>query len=915
MSGLDFTDRAQNSLATAFQLAKDYANPQLSPLHIALALLNDDTSNSTGVQSTNKDSQSLFKSLCEKTGVNFNTFGDKLRQALSKIPQQSPAPDDVTLSGAASKVMKQAQHYQKTQRDSFIAQDHILLALLDDSQIERLLKDCGLANLELLRNAINQARGGRHIDSKSAEAGYDALGKYCTDLTELAAENKLDPVIGRDNEIRRVVRVLSRRTKNNAVLIGSPGVGKTAVVEGLAQRVVNRDVPPNLLGKIFALDMGALMAGAKYKGEYEERVKAVLADIEKINNDGTPCILFIDEMHLMMAGKGGDSGMDAANLLKPMLARGKLRCIGATTLNEYRTSIEKDAALERRFQQVLVEEPTVEDTIAILRGIREKYEVHHGVRIMDGALVSAAQLAKRYLTARKLPDAAIDLVDESCADVAVSRETVPEAIDNLERRKLRLEIATHALEREKDPQSRERLEETRRELAHLDDELAPLKAEFEAQRAKGDEVNHVRRKIDELRAKAAEAERRYDLATASDLTYYAIPDLEKRLETLQEQERRDEEEGKTNSTNSVTNDSIAAVVSRWTGIPVSRMLESERTKLLKLEKILQREVVGQGDAVRAVAQAIRLSRSGLSNQSRPIASFLFCGPSGTGKTLMSKSLATYMFDDPDAMVRIDASEYSEKHSISRLVGAPPGYVGFDEGGVLTEAVRRRPFSIVLIDEIEKAAREFVQLFLQVLDEGRLQDSQGRQVSFRNTIIIMTSNLGSSFINDSKEEELTPEVRELVQGAIAAHFPPEFINRIDSIVTFRKLARTDVRRIVDIRLKELQARLVDNGRRSRLVVDESAKEWLGSIGYSPTMGARPLGRAIQEQLLHPLSLLLLRGEIHNDDPEIHVTFDQYRNALLVKPNHEPTVPAGDGEEDDLMDEDDLDEHLIEPDTLD
>ncbi|PKI83621.1 hypothetical protein MVES1_002759 [Malassezia vespertilionis] len=906
MSGFEFTDRAQHSLGQSFQQAQDYAHAHLAPLHIALALLNDDTNNSTGAQSTNKESQSLFKSICEKCGVDPRKLQEKLRAALNKIPQQSPAPDDVTLSGATNKVLKQAQNLKSQQRDSFIAQDHLLLALLEDPTIASILKECGLANPELMRNAINQARGGRHIDSKTAEAGYDAIGKYCTNLTEIAAEAKLDPVIGRDDEIRRVVRVLSRRTKNNAVLIGSPGVGKTAVVEGLAQRVVNRDVPPNLLGKIFALDMGSLMAGAKYKGEYEERVKAVLNDIEKMTNDGTPCILFIDEMHLMMAGQGSDNGMDAANLLKPMLARGKLRCIGATTLNEYRQSIEKDAALERRFQQILVEEPTVEDTIAILRGIREKYEVHHGVRIMDAAIVAASQLAKRYLTSRKLPDAAIDLVDEACADVTVSRETVPEPIDTLERRKLRLEIAMHALEREKDPQSKERLAETRKDLQSLEEELLPLKADFEAQKAKGDEVNNVRRKIDELRSKAQDAERRYDLATASDLTYYAIPDLEKRLEHLLEQERKDEEEGRTNAANSVTSENIASIVSRWTGIPVSRMLESERQKLLKLEKILDREVIGQEDAVKAVAQAIRLSRSGLSNQLRPIASFLFCGPSGTGKTLMSKTLATYMFDDPDAMVRIDASEYSEKHSISRLVGAPPGYVGHDQGGVLTEAVRRRPFSIVLIDEIEKAAREFVQLFLQVLDEGRLQDSQGRQVSFRNTIIIMTSNLGSAFINDSSEDDINAETRQLVQGAIAAHFPPEFINRIDSTVIFRKLSRSNVRHIVDVRLKELQKRINDNGRKARLDVTGPAKDWLGSIGYSPTMGARPLTRAIQEQLLHPLSILLLRGEIRNEDAEIRVTFDKDRNGLLVHANHEPIVAA------DAMDADDVD---MEEDGLD
>ena len=905
MSGYDFTDRAQGSLAASFELARDYAHAQIAPAHIALALLDDDTSNAQGVKSTNAESRSLFKSVSEKAGISVPNLEQGLRNALRKIPQQSPPPDDISLSGATSKVLRTAQNLKNQQHDSFIAQDHLLLALIDDSSIEQILKSAGLANADLLRTAITQARGGRHIDSKSAEAGYDSLNKYATDLTQLAAEGKLDPVIGRDNEIRRVVRVLSRRTKNNAVLIGSPGVGKTAVVEGLAQRIVDRDVPPNLIGKIFSLDMGSLMAGAKYKGEYEERVKEVLNETEKVSNDGTPCILFIDEMHLMMAGQGSDSGMDAANLLKPMLARGKLRCIGATTLSEYRKYIEKDAALERRFQQVLVEEPSVDDTIAILRGVREKYEVHHGVRILDNALVSASHLAKRYLTARKLPDAAIDLVDEACADVTVSRETVPEAIDTLERQKLRLEIAVHALEREKDKESKERLADTKQQLATLEDELAPLKADFEAQKAKGDEVNAVRRRIDELKAKAMDAERRYDLATASDLTYYAIPDLEKKLERLQEQERREEEEGKEPSkTNSVTSESIAAIVSRWTGIPVSRMIESERTKLLRLEKILQREVVGQEDAVRAVAQAIRLSRSGLSNQNRPIASFLFCGPSGTGKTLMSKTLATYMFDDPEAMVRIDASEYSEKHSISRLVGAPPGYVGYDEGGVLTEAVRRRPFSIVLIDEIEKAAREFVQLFLQVLDEGRLQDSQGRRVSFRNTIIIMTSNLGSSFINDSEDEELNASTRHLVEESISAHFPPEFINRIDSTVIFRKLSRVDVRHIVDIRLKEVQKRLHENGRRSRLVVDDEAKHYLASVGYSPTMGARPLGRSIQDELLNPLSILLLRGQIRDDDDEIRVTFDKYRNSLIVHPNHEPIT-------DDTPYDDDMDEDMEEP----
>ncbi|KAN0064206.1 hypothetical protein ACQY0O_003373 [Thecaphora frezii] len=906
----EFTDRAQSSVATAIQLAKDHSHAQVHPAHIALALLTDDTNNSQGVQSTNENSQSLFKSICSKAGVDAKLFEEKLRTALRKLPQQSPPPDDMTLSSAASKVLREAENQKSTQRDSYIAQDHILLGLIQDATIKQALKDAGLANEQLIKTAITQSRGGRHIDSKSAEAGYDALGKYCTDLTALAAEGSLDPVIGRDNEIRRAVRVLSRRTKNNAVLIGSPGVGKTAIVEGLAQRVVDRDVPPNLLGKILSLDMGALMAGAKYKGEYEERVKAVLSDIEKMTADGTPCILFIDEMHLLMAGQGAESGgMDAANLLKPMLARGKLRVIGCTTANEYRKYIEKDAALERRFQSILVNEPTVEDCIAILRGIRDKYEVHHGVRILDSAIVSAAQLAKRYLTDRRLPDSAIDLVDEACADVRVSRETVPEEVDKLERKRLQLEIAVHALSREKDAQSKQSLEDTKKQIQAIDDELAPIKAAYEAQRAKGNEINNVRRKIEDIRAKIAEAERRYDLAMASDLKFYALPDLENKLQSLQAAERKREEEGKNADNNSVTADSIAGIVSRWTGIPVSRMLESEKTKLLKLERTLAREVIGQEEAVKSVAQAIRLSRSGLADANRPIASFMFAGSSGSGKTLLSRTLAKCMFDSPDAMVRIDCSEYSEKHSIARLIGAPPGYVGHEEGGVLTEAVRRKPFSIVLLDEIEKASREFIQLFLGVLDEGRLQDSQGRQVSFRNTIIIMTSNLGSAYINESEEDEMTDTTRQQVLNTIKSTLPTEFVNRIDSIVVFSKLSRKNVRAIVDVRIAEIEQRIRNNGGKVKIELDDGARDFLVSTGFSPTMGARPLNRSIQNELLSPLSVLILSGRVNiKDDAVVRVSFDPHRNGLVVHPNHEASLKAdGADVEDEEMDEEDDDDY--------
>ncbi|KAG8935918.1 hypothetical protein FRC02_005673 [Tulasnella sp. 418] len=874
------TNKSAETIAAALHLAVENSHAQTHPVHLAAALLNETDANG-------KSEQSIFQTAITKAGGDNTRVNRGIQRLLVRIPQQTPAPASPEPTEATHGVLVKADGIRRKMHDQYIAQDHLVMALIQDNSITQVLNEAGIKPDDV-KKALEEMRGGRKVDSKSAEGNFDALKKFAVDLTALAEEGKIDPVIGRDNEIRRVIRILCRRTKNNPVLIGEPGVGKTAIAEGLAQRIVKRDVPASLISRVFSLDLGALMAGASLKGEYEERIKSVLDEVVKASEDGPGVILFIDELHLLVTGQGSNS-MDAANLLKPLLARGKLRCIGATTLAEYAQFIEKDAALERRFSQVIVKEPTVPETISILRGIRERYEVHHGVRILDPALVAAAELAHRYLTQRKLPDSAIDLVDECCASVKAVRETRPEAIDNLERKKLELDIEIHALEREKDKTSKDRLEAARRAMADVEDQLRPLLAAYENERKTGDEIQEVKKRIDTLKAKADEAERRYDISTASDIRYYAIPELERKLQILDQRKVQEDAEGSKMVADSVTPEAIAEVVARWTGIPVSRLLSSEKQKLLKMEKILQKQVVGQPEAVTAVANAIRLSRSGLANESRPIASFLFAGPSGTGKTLLSKTLATLMFDSPDAMIRIDASEYSEKHAISRLIGAPPGYIGHDQGGQLTDYVRRKPFCIVLIDEIEKASKEFVTLFLQVLDDGRLTDSHGRVVNFRNTIIIMTSNLGATYLNEIGDQPgpVPLSTKELVMSAIRGHFVPEFINRIDEIVIFRTLSRTDMTSIVDIRLKEIQQRL--STKKITLELDMPAKGYLASIGYSPVYGARPLNRAIQNELLNPLSLMILEERIREGEV-CRVTFDGPANRLVIQANHEPATPT-------------------------
>lgn len=883
-----YTDRAAKALADSFELAKNYAHSQLTPLHLAVSLIDPpkDLANQVDIPPP-----PLFKQVIERANGDALLFERALKKALVRLPSQDPPPERTSPSPKMAEVLRNAEDLSRTQKDSFIAVDHLIQSLCKDSQIQRCLADANVPNAKQIDNAIQALRGTKRVDSKTADAEEENenLRKFTIDMTSMAREGKIDPVIGREEEIRRVIRILSRRTKNNPVLIGEPGVGKTTVVEGLARRIVDADVPANLAAcKLLSLDVGALVAGSKYRGEFEERMKGVLKEIE---DSKEMIVLFVDEIHLLMgAGSSGEGGMDAANLLKPMLARGQLHCIGATTLNEYRKYIEKDAAFERRFQQVIVKEPSIPETISILRGLKEKYETHHGVTIMDGAIVAAATLAARYLTQRRLPDSAVDLVDEAAAAVRVTRESQPEALDNLERRHRQLQIEIHALSREKDEASIQRLKEARAEAANIEEELRPLREMYEREKGRSREIQDQKVKLDGLKNKLAEADRMRDIQTASDLKYYAIPDVEARISELEKQKAQADAEmwahqagdGHSLLSDSVGPDQINEIVARWTGIPVTRLRTTEKEKLLNMERHLNATVVGQKEAVVAVSNAIRLQRSGLANPNQP-PSFLFCGPSGTGKTLLTKALAEFLFDDAKAMIRFDMSEYQERHSLSRMIGAPPGYVGHDAGGQLTEALRRKPFSILLFDEVEKAAKEVLTVLLQLMDDGRITDGQGRVVDAKNCIVVMTSNLGADHLArpSGPDGKIDPTTKELVMGALRSWFLPEFLNRISSVVIFNRLTKREIRKIVDVRMDEIQKRLAANGRNVRIVLSTEVSDYLGAAGYSPAYGARPLARLIEKEVLNRLAVLILRGAI-KDGEIARVELDD--GHITVIPNH-------------------------------
>ncbi|PRP76580.1 hypothetical protein PROFUN_15012, partial [Planoprotostelium fungivorum] len=845
-----FTRQTNEVLMAARDLALENSHPQLSPIHVALALLADEGG--------------LAKSICNKASIDPQLIERGLKKLLVRLPAQDPPPSEVSGSGAFNKLLKNATEIQKKQEDAHLAVDHLLLALDEDRDVSSVFSSNGL-NKAALEAAVKTMRGGRKVDSKSAESQYEALSKYGLDMVAAAESGKLDPVIGRDEEIRRVIRILSRRTKNNPVLIGEPGTGKTAIVEGLAQRIVRGDIPDNLNCRVISLDMGALIAGAKYRGEFEERLKAVLKEVKDAQGS---IILFIDEIHLVLGAGKTDGAMDAANLLKPMLARGELRCIGATTLEEYKKYVEKDAAFERRFQQVYVSEPTVPDTISILRGLKERYETHHGVRISDAALVIAAQLAHRYITNRFLPDKAIDLVDEACANTRVQLNSQPEAIDHLERRQLQLEIEATAMAKEDDVNSKQRLEKINQELARIKDELQPLKLRYEDERQRNEELRNLSKKLEDLKLKIEQAERRADKALVADLRFYAVPEVEKQIKKL-----RTEKKSAINDlvSDTVGQEQIAEVVARWTGIPVTKLSQTEKERLLNLASELHARVVGQDEAVDSVADAVLRSRAGLARENQPSGSFLFLGPTGVGKTELAKALAYELFDDEKHIVRIDMSEYSEQHSVARLIGAPPGYVGYDEGGQLTEAVRRRPYSVILFDEVEKAHPQIFNILLQVLDDGRLTDGKGRTVDFTNVVIILTSNLGSEhLLADIKVDSSTvPEAtKDKVMNTVKRHFRPEFLNRLDDIVIFSPLVRDQLKEIVRIQMKSLVKRLED--RNITVDLQDSAAALILKQSYDPLYGARPMRRYLEKHLVTELSRLIIGGKLKERDRVIITT---------------------------------------------
>ena len=849
------TEKAQEALRAAQGEAMRLGHQQIDVEHLLLALIQQEGG--------------LARSILDKTAVDADVVRQRVEAELGRLPKVSSTTGgtgEVYVTGRLNRLLVQAEDEAKQLKDEYVSVEHLLLAMVEDRSgaAGRILNELGLTRDKLMQ-ALRQVRGSQRVTSQNPEATYEALERYGRDLTKLGAQGKLDPVIGRDEEIRRVIQVLSRRTKNNPVLIGEPGVGKTAIVEGLAQRIVRGDVPESLKDrKVVALDMGSLIAGAKYRGEFEERLKAVLKEVQEAQGQ---IILFIDELHLVVGAGKADGAMDAGNLLKPMLARGELHCIGATTLDEYRKYIEKDAALERRFQPIFVDQPSVEDTISILRGLRERYEVHHGVRIKDSALVAAAVLSHRYIADRFLPDKAIDLVDEAAARLRTEIESVPVELDEVQRRVMQLEIEREALKKEKDRASKDRLEKLEKELADLKARGDALRSQWQVERQAVERLRKLREEIDHTRIEIEQAERAYDLNRAAELRYGKLQDLERRLQA--EEELLSKKQGASRLLKEeVDEEDIAEVVSRWTGVPVSKLMQGEVDKLLQLGEHLHQRVIGQDEAVEAVADAVIRARSGLKDPNRPIGSFIFLGPTGVGKTELARALAEFMFDDERAMIRIDMSEYMEKHAVSRLIGAPPGYVGYEEGGQLTEAVRRRPYSVILFDEIEKAHHDVFNVLLQILDDGRLTDGQGRIVDFKNTVIIMTSNIGSQLILEFKgktDSGAYEQMKESVLAEMRHHFRPEFLNRVDEIVVFHSLTEADLKKILDIQLNRLRSRLAE--RQIVIELTPEAARHLALMGYDPVYGARPLKRAIQKHLETPLGRRLLSGEIHDGDKVI------------------------------------------------